>query len=201
MFDMDGVLIDARDWHYKALNEALGYFGYKISHEDHLEKYDGLPTRTKLAALSDTQGLPIAIHPLINNIKQDRTMRYAAQHCFPTTHHQLLLGRIKADGLQIGVATNSIRKTAELMLDYARVSAFLDVLVTNEDVTLPKPSPEIYLKACASLEASPNEVLVFEDNHHGVKAAKDAGCHVIQVFGPEDVNLEQYFKFLGQQND
>ncbi len=49
VFDMDGVLIDAREWHYEALNRALGLFGYEITRYDHLSTYDGLPTRMQAA--------------------------------------------------------------------------------------------------------------------------------------------------------
>ena len=55
LFDMDGVLIDAKDWHYDALNKALGHFGYHISRESHLSTFDGLPTRDKLNMLSDSK--------------------------------------------------------------------------------------------------------------------------------------------------
>lgn len=48
LFDMDGVLIDAKDWHYEALNKALGLFGLGISRYDHLHTFDGLPTNVKL---------------------------------------------------------------------------------------------------------------------------------------------------------
>ena len=48
LFDMDGVLIDARDWHYEALNKALAIFGMEINRYDHLVTYDGLPTKKKL---------------------------------------------------------------------------------------------------------------------------------------------------------
>lgn len=47
IFDMDGVLIDAKEWHFEALNTALGLFGMQISRYDHLVTYDGLPTRRK----------------------------------------------------------------------------------------------------------------------------------------------------------
>ena len=36
LFDMDGVLIDAKEWHYEALNQALGLFGYTITRAEHL---------------------------------------------------------------------------------------------------------------------------------------------------------------------
>ena len=40
LFDMDGVLIDAKEWHYEALNQALGLFGYTITRAEHLSMYD-----------------------------------------------------------------------------------------------------------------------------------------------------------------
>ena len=52
---MDGVLIDAKDWHYEALNRALNLFGFKISQESHLTTFDGLPTREKLKILSEAK--------------------------------------------------------------------------------------------------------------------------------------------------
>ena len=48
VFDLDGVLIDATDWHYEALNRSLAMFGFSISRYDHLSSYNGLPTRRVL---------------------------------------------------------------------------------------------------------------------------------------------------------
>jgi len=50
IFDLDGVLIDSKDLHYKALNDALTLIDgkYAISYQEHLSKYDGLNTRKKL---------------------------------------------------------------------------------------------------------------------------------------------------------
>ena len=42
IFDMDGVLIDAKDWHYEAFNRALKLFGYEINRFEHLTTFDGL---------------------------------------------------------------------------------------------------------------------------------------------------------------
>ena len=44
IFDLDGVLIDATEWHYEALNDALKLFGFEISREDHTGFYNVLPT-------------------------------------------------------------------------------------------------------------------------------------------------------------
>ena len=52
IFDLDGVLIDSKEYHYEALNLALGD-QYKISQEEHIRDYDGLPTSEKLRILSE----------------------------------------------------------------------------------------------------------------------------------------------------
>ena len=60
IFDLDGVLIESREVHYDSLNIALSRVGkeYIISQEEHLSKYDGLGTTTKLKMLTEEKGLP-----------------------------------------------------------------------------------------------------------------------------------------------
>ena len=74
LFDMDGVLIEAKEWHYEALNQALGIFGYEINRFEHLTSYDGLPTRVKLNKLTVEKGLPESLHGFINEMKQQYTI-------------------------------------------------------------------------------------------------------------------------------
>jgi len=189
IFDMDGVLIDAKDWHYRALNEGLAIFDAEISYEEHLAQFDGLPTRVKLQMLTDQGRLPRHVHGMVNAVKQERTLREAASLCFPRIEHLLLFSWIRGKGLKIGVATNSIRHTTTTMLGFAGLVDSLDVLVTNEDVEKAKPSPDIYLRVANLLSLRPNQILVVEDHEHGVRAATDAGCRVVQVSGVEDVNV------------
>ena len=49
LFDLDGVLVDATEWHYEALNRALRLFGFDITRYEHLSSYNGLPTRQEAA--------------------------------------------------------------------------------------------------------------------------------------------------------
>lgn len=190
LFDMDGVLIDAREWHYDALNQALELFGLSISRESHLKRFNGLSTKKKLSMLTMDQELPVELHDVIEAVKQDRTLRIAAQKCFPNVAHQVLITRLKASGIKVGLVTNSIRKTTEFMLEYAGLLKFMDVIVTNEDVMEGKPSPEGYLLAMRTLGVEPKNCVVIEDGDYGVLAAKNAGARVIRVENPEDVDLE-----------
>lgn len=190
VFDMDGVLVDAREWHFLALNQVLAPLGIAISEKDHLEKYDGLSTKVKLEMLSADLGLPVELHRIINKVKQDRTLRIANQFCYPNIRHQILLSRLKVEDFKIGVVTNSVRETTKFMLERANVFHFLDVVITNEDVKNPKPDPEGYVLCCEKLELKPEQVLVVEDGGYGIEAAKRAGCNVLQVDSPNDVSLE-----------
>jgi HAD superfamily hydrolase (TIGR01509 family) len=190
IFDMDGVLIDARDWHFEALNEALSIFGFQIGLEEHLKRFDGLSTRKKLQILSDDYNLPRNIHTIIESIKQDRTIRIAAQKCFPNAMHLILLESLQRQGIQIGMVTNSISITAEFMTSYAGIRPFLKVLVTNEDVMHQKPHPEGYIQAMEKLKVSPYETLIIEDGEYGAIAATKSGGTLIRVSGVNQVNLE-----------
>src|SRR3979490_1673752 len=93
IFDMDGVLIDAKDWHYEALNRALGHFGYTISRYDHLVTFDGLPTRRKLEMLTRDQGLRAKLHGFLNDLKQAYTLELVHSRCKPVFHHEFALAR------------------------------------------------------------------------------------------------------------
>ncbi len=201
IFDMDGVLIDARDWHFRALNDALDIFGCAISYDDHLKRFDGRPTRDKLDILTQEGRLPQHLHRVVAAVKQERTLREAASLCFPKVEHLLLIAWIKRRGLSVGVATNSVRQTTTAMLHYAGLLDSLDCLVTNEDVALAKPAPDIYVEACRRLSLNPNEVLVVEDHVVGVRAAKEAGCSVVKVSGPDEVCIPLLEEHLGSGSD
>ena len=189
VFDMDGVLIEAKDWHYEALNRALRLFGYEISRYDHLTTYDGLPTRRKLEMLTVERGLPKELHGFINEMKQAYTMEIVHTQCKPRFVHEHALAKLKAQGYKLGLASNSIRSTIEVMMEKARLDQYLDVMLSNEDVTKAKPDPEIYSKAIEKLGISPRECLVVEDNDNGIKAATASGAHVLVVREVDEVNV------------
>ena len=132
IFDMDGVLIDARDWHYESLNKALGLFGSEISRYDHLVTFDGLPTKKKLEMLSLEGRLPLKLHDFINDLKQEYTWELVYSKCKPIFQHQFALSNLKNEGLKIAVCSNSIRKTIELMMDKSGLHQYLDFFLSNQ---------------------------------------------------------------------
>lgn len=188
LFDMDGVLIDARDWHYEALNEALEHFGHTISLESHLSTFDGLPTKDKLNLLSRTSGLPMGLHVLINSLKQKYTIQHTYRKCVPTFNHQLALSRL-SQSYKIAVCSNSIKKTIYTMMELSSLSKYINLIVSNQDVKNSKPDPEMYSYAMDQLNVLPTECLIVEDNDHGVQAAVASGGHLLRVADPSGVTL------------
>ena len=202
LFDMDGVLIDAKDWHYEALNKALKLFGMEISRYDHLTTFDGLPTKVKLKMLSKRYYLPEELHPFINDVKQSYTAELVYQRCHPMFHHEYALSKLKQEGYKIAVCSNSIRKTIELMMDRAGLSPYLDLIVSNEDVTKAKPDPEMYQTAIKKFGLKPEECIVVEDNPNGIQAGKASGATVLEVATVFDVNYENIMRKIGEcEND
>ncbi|MBL8861161.1 MAG: HAD family phosphatase [Planctomycetes bacterium] len=198
VFDMDGVLIDAKEWHYHALNRALELFGYSISRADHLTTFDGLPTSRKLEILSRERELPRALHGFVNAMKQQYTVEQIHLHCKPVFTHEYTLSQLKAAGYKLGLASNSIKSTVALMMEKSRLSQYLDVMLSNQDVSHAKPHPEMYLKAAEALGTPPDRCLVVEDNEHGIKAAEAAGCQVLVVQSVLDVQLDRVLRAIAR---
>ena len=190
LFDMDGVLIEAKEWHYEALNKALDLFGMPISKFDHLNTFDGLPTRTKLEMLSLERQLPVELHEFINELKQLYTIEIVHTQCKPRFVHEYALSRLKAMGYKIAVCSNSVRNTVETMMHKAGLEKYLDYAVSNEDVFTGKPDPEMYNKAMSYFGVQPHECLIVEDNENGIKAARASGGHLLIVKEVSDTNFD-----------
>ena len=86
------------------------------------------------------------------------------------------------------LATMSYRKEALHVLQSLDLEQYLDVVLTREDVTKPKPDPEIYLLAAEKLGVEPGDCLVIEDSPNGARAGVAAGMNVIAVATPFTVS-------------
>ena len=181
LFDMDGVLIDARDWHYDALNKALEHFGFSIDYHSHLMTYDGLPSRKKLEMLTECRNFPLGLHQIVLDLKQKYTYRMAVNKCKPSFEHRQLLKKLSDSNIRLAVCSNSIKSTITSFLEFACIDKYFEFVLSNEDINEPKPSPEIYNLAISKLGLSKKNVLILEDSDHGLDAAYSSGAHVMQI--------------------
>lgn len=193
---MDGVLIDACDWHYEALNAALQPFGMTITPDEHRSTFDGLSTRQKLEMLHHARGLPKGLQIFINVLKQKHTQALIAARCHPVFHHRYMLARLKREGYRLAMCSNSVRVSVDAMASHAGITDFFEFTLSNEDVCKPKPAPDIYQEAMRRLDCTPEECLVVEDNANGIAAAYAARAHVLEVGAPDDVTYDRVITAL-----
>jgi beta-phosphoglucomutase-like phosphatase (HAD superfamily)/dTDP-glucose pyrophosphorylase len=193
IFDLDGVLVEARHIHYEAMNRALASVDskYVIGKEEHLAKYDGLSTRKKLSMLTKEKGLPKESYNKVWTNKQTFTQDVikdtisSSDILHVDIRNALLL--LKSKGYKVYCCSNSIRSSVKLMLCRAGYIEWIDEYFSNEDVKNPKPHPEMYMQAMVHAGMSPRETLIIEDSHIGRRAAHESGAHVMGVQGLKDV--------------
>ena len=170
IFDLDGVLVDARELHYNALNKALTLIDekYIIKREEHLSTYDGLSTTKKLNLLSKNKNLPKRLHDKIWELKQQMTLKIIDGFSVDDRIRGILRS-FKSEGYIIACATNSIRETAKLQLIRKGFFEYIDFMYSNQDVKNPKPNSEMYLRCMIKAGVNPDETLIIEDSDVGRK--------------------------------
>ena len=201
IFDLDGVLVDARELHYEALNRALAGLGFTITREEHLSTYDGLPTTKKLELLTDNKGLQKENYDLIWKKKQEFTSLIINEEMTYDERLRGILSKLKSEGYIISVASNSIRESVKMMLIRKGLSEYIDFFYSNQDVNKPKPSSEIYLKCMIKAGVNPDETVIVEDSHIGRKAAQSSGATLCAVRDVDDVTYDHIKKHIDKVNN
>jgi beta-phosphoglucomutase len=194
LFDLDGVLVDACDWHYEALNKALIYSGYPAINEiDHINKFNGLPTKVKLHMLN----VPLNKIEEINSLKQKYTIEII-NNTATTMNEKIELHKfLHSMGIKIACVTNSIKHTAELMLEKTGQLKYIDLLISNEDVQKNKPSPDCYNKAVSYWNLKKSECLCVEDSDKGIQAVINSMIDNLWIVkNTHEVTLEGYVKYM-----
>ena len=206
-FDLDGVLVDAPEWHKEAFNMALEHFGLQpLSDEEHLKTFNGLSTRVKLEILQK-QGRLYTIGPWSNtshddfyNKKQEYTQQLIEHNCVPieriieTVRHANRLFDNKT-----AVVTNCSRRTAELMLEKSGLSGLFQFIITNEDVDgkiKPHPWPYILAQNKLGFANTSKVVLAIDDTGKGIMSAVDAHMRTWRLRRFEDLSVTNLNKVL-----
>lgn len=192
IFDLDGVLIDSKEIHFNALNLALDEFGSDliITRKEQDNIFEGLTTKAKLDILTKIKGLPSDLHDDVWKLKQE----YTAKLFESTSLDEDLISlfrMIKSKGIKIAVASNSIRKTLNTCLKSLGIWDYVDYSLSNEDVRLPKPDPQIYWRCMDYLMVEDKHTVIFEDSDIGLRAAYASGARVEKVANRKDITFER----------
>ena len=188
-FDLDGTLVDMDRAHFDALNQALLPCGTTITPAEHLSTFKGLPTKKKLVMLVERERIKPADVPRIAEAKQAATLSAIRDTIRPDKQVLALIDMLARLGWSICCCSNAVRESVGAMLEAGGLMPYMSFYLSNEDAT-PKPSPDIYLLAASMFGVKPERMVVVEDAMPGKLAAKAAGCPLVEVTCPADVNLK-----------
>ena len=199
IFDLDGVLVEAKQIHYDTLNKALYEIDpyYIISETEHLSIYDGLKTTQKLELLTKNKGLSVNHYERIWNRKQQLTIDAISE--LKSDNDKIeLFKELRNRGYKLACASNSIRRSVLVMLAKIGIIEYMDLILSNEDVKNSKPHPEMYWKAMSMMGCLPEETLIVEDSPHGLLAASRSRANVLRVDSPKDLVISKIIRKLEQ---
>ncbi len=199
IFDLDGVLVETKDIHFKALNKALMKTKkkYQIGYIDHLKKFDGIPTKDKLSILLKERQISKSEIKNINILKQKFTAEFLKKDVKFNKKIYDIFSKLSKK-FSLAVATNSINETLDICLEKLRIKKFLKFYIGTDNLKYNKPHPEIYLRCLVENGYMPSETLVVEDSYVGRLSAKEAGCNLLPLKFPSELNHHKIIDFINQ---
>jgi HAD superfamily hydrolase (TIGR01509 family) len=180
IFDWDGTLADTRKAVVQSFQKVLKETGCTVS-DEFIERRMGIGTKkTILEAFRECQ-MRIDVSTL-EKLAEEKIRIHAGLADIislfdgATDLLEELQGKTK-----IALATMSNRKVVDSLLPAKEIRGYFDVVVTADDVSNPKPDPEVFLVSAAELGVKTENCVVVEDSVFGVRAAKTAGMRCIAV--------------------
>jgi beta-phosphoglucomutase len=209
IFDLDGVITDTAEYHFRGWKRLAEEEGLAFTQEDN-EQLRGIPRRESLLLiLKDRKYAEDKIVEMMerkNNYYLEFIRKISPRDLLPGAKE--LLEEIRAAGLKN--ALGSASKNAPEVLDRLGIRSLFDAISDGHSVERQKPAPDLFLHAAGQLGLTPDECVVVEDAAAGIEAAKAGGFRSIGL-GPwervgkadavfpslEGVHLEGIFTALG----
>jgi len=180
IFDWDGTLADTREAILFAFHESLSEIGINVTDEA-IERRIGIGSAETFREILNSKNVPYdetLIRNLVNGKIQAEIDMSPQTHLFNGAKE--LLETLK-NKTKLGLASMNNRQVIDHLLQSTQVKEFFAVTITGDEVTKPKPNPEIFLKTAQKLQTKPTECIVLEDSVFGVEAAKAANMACIAV--------------------
>lgn len=179
IWDMDGVIIDSADLHYRSWKDALEKRGIQMSRAQFDETF-GRRNDDIIEHLTGKRpaGFEVAS---ISGEKEEayREMVRGGARFFPGVLE--LMRSLKEGGFRQAIASSAPAANVALIIEEMKLSPFIEAAVDGSQVSTGKPDPEVFIRAASKLGLEAGACLVIEDAAAGVEAARRAGMAVIAV--------------------
>ena len=194
IFDLDGVLFDGCEFHASLFMRAVSIIapGLKLTKDYHDTVLNGMTTKQKVKILN----LSVEEGDDISNLKQELTRDSIVDFIQPNVAQKGMCEMLGTLNYRIYCVSNSVRCTVETCLRGLEIMEYFSGIISNEDTSEPKPSPQPYLTAYSKWNLDPRECIIVEDSPHGVHSARTSGGHVLVVAGVHEVTLERILEFI-----
>ena len=180
LFDMDGVLIDSLDAHWKSWEISCAERDIPITREKY-ERLFGSSFKHFVGELA-----PQMPEEERDGWYADKEKRYreSITHDFPEMPGaSALIRRLKDDGFRIGVASSGPRGNVDLLLAKLAAGELVEASCSSSEVTHGKPNPDVFLTCAEMLDTAPHHCIVIEDSLPGLIAAQAAGMASVALVG------------------
>jgi beta-phosphoglucomutase family hydrolase len=180
VFDMDGTLVDNMRFHNEAWVSISRRLGVEASAERFEREFAGQKNEEIFPKLLGRSLPPEELERLA----EEKESHYRALY---TPHLSLhrgadgFLGRLRAAGVKLAVATAAPQGNRTLVLDGLGIRSWFARVVGAEEVTRGKPAPDIFLAAAKALGVEPGACVAFEDAINGVRSARAAGMLTVGI--------------------
>ncbi len=180
IFDMDGVLIDTIEYHYRSWNNVAERLGIPFTRGDN-ERLRGLSLRESLDLLLKgkevSEDLILELLEYKNSCYMNYVEKVDMQDLLPGVF--ALLWELHAAQISIGVSSSS--GNTQLIVSRLGINHHIEAICDAGDVEKLKPHPDVFLCAASLLEVKPENCMVIEDSAAGIQAGLAAGMCVVGV--------------------
>ena len=184
IFDLDGVITDTAEYHYRGWKRLADEEGLPFTREDN-EHLRGIPRRESLLLiLKDRNYSEDKIREMMerkNNYYLEFIKEISRRDVLPGAKE--LLEEIRAAGFKN--ALGSASKNAAEVLERLGIRTLFDAVSDGHSVERQKPAPDLFLHAAQQLRLPPEECVVVEDAAAGIEAARSGGFRSVGL-GPHE---------------
>lgn len=192
IFDLDGVLVNTVDLHFRAWSHIAAAHDIPFSQSD-MSRFRGRQRRECLLDLFQGRNLTEAEIAAYLQLKDqfylDLLYQTAPESLLFPSVSEFIEGAYERH-LKVGVASSSAN--AVPVLHYVGLFDCVQAVADGMMVAHSKPASDIFVWTSGALGVSPIRCIAFEDSHAGIIAARDAGMFTVAV-GSEDLTDQAHF--------
>lgn len=179
LWDVDGTLIDSREYHWLSWRGALAGEGFKVTPEQFADSFGRRNDEILRGYFPAYSSDDITRVGEAKEVAYRRLVREQGIGLLPGVRRWL--DRLHEQGWRQAVASSAPRANLEVIVEALGLDGYFAAVAAAEDVTEGKPDPQVFLVAAAKLGVEPPDCVVVEDAPAGTEAARRAGMRCVGV--------------------